>query len=125
MISSRIVNSTTLRYFKLVKINEIVHPTEPLFLRESEQGIGESWLTHVSDIEARRVIEAHVKFLNELGAEVEEDGEPKKLTVRQQRLLDQPLRIEPAKRKAVKSPVGKKKAAKKPKTTGARSSKKP
>ncbi|KAK2428425.1 hypothetical protein QL285_026947 [Trifolium repens] len=124
MISSRIINSTTLRYFKLVKINEIVYPTEPLFQRESEQGIGESWLVHVSDSEAKRIIEAHVKFMNDLGADVE-DGQPKKLTVRQQRLLNQPLKLEPAKRKAVKSPVGKKKAAKIPKTTGARSSKKP
>jgi hypothetical protein len=45
--------------------------------------------------------------------------------VRQQRLLEQPFRLEPVKRKAAKSPTGKKKAAKIPKTTAPRSSKKP
>ncbi|KAK2444809.1 hypothetical protein QL285_015807 [Trifolium repens] len=123
LLSSKIVNSTTLRYLKLVKNNQIVHPTHPLLLRDSEKGIGECWLVHVSDSEAKRVIEAHAEFMNKLGADVG-DGQPTKLTVRQTRLLEQPLRLEPVKRKAVKSPAGKK-AAKTQKTTASRSSKKP
>ncbi|WJX45346.1 NADH:ubiquinone reductase (H(+)-translocating) [Trifolium repens] len=115
LLSSKIINSTTLRYLKLVKNNEIVHPTHPVLLRESEKGIGECWLVHVRDSEAKRVIETRVEFMKKLGADVG-DGEPTKLTVRQSRLLEQPLRIEPAKRKAAKSPTVKK-AAKLPKTT--------
>ncbi|KAK2450072.1 hypothetical protein QL285_009211 [Trifolium repens] len=121
LLSSKIVNSTTLRYLKLVKNNDIVHPTHPVLLRESEKGIGECWLVHVRDSEAKRVIEAHAEFMKKLGADVG-DGEPTKLTVRQSRLLEQPLRIEPVKRKAAKSPTVKK-AAKIPKTTAPRSSK--
>ncbi|KAK2426802.1 hypothetical protein QL285_025433 [Trifolium repens] len=97
LLSSKIVNSTTLRYLKLVKNNEIVHPTHPVLLGDSEKGIGESWLVHVSDSEAKRVIEAHAEFMKKL---------------------------EPVKRKAAKSPTGKK-AAKIPKITAPRSSKKP
>ncbi|KAK2423229.1 hypothetical protein QL285_033694 [Trifolium repens] len=123
LLSSKIVNSTTLRYLRLVKNNQIVHPTHPLLLRDSEKGIGECWLIHVSDSEAKRVIEAHAEFMNKLGADVG-DGQPTKLTVRQTRLLEQPLRLEPVKRKAAKSPAGKK-AAKTQKTTAPRSSKKP
>ncbi|KAK2411278.1 hypothetical protein QL285_046571 [Trifolium repens] len=124
LLSSKIVNSTTLRYLKLVKNNEIVHPTHPVLLRESEKGIGESWLVHVRDSEAKRVIEAHAEFMKKLGADVG-DGEPTKLTVRQSRLLEQPLRIEPVKRKAAKSPTVKKaaKVQKTTKTTAPRSSK--
>ncbi|KAK2428654.1 hypothetical protein QL285_027157 [Trifolium repens] len=123
LLSSKIVNSTTLRYLKLVKNNQIVHPTHPLLLRDSEKDIGECWLVHVSDSEAKRVIEAHAEFMNKLGADVG-DGQPTKLTVRQTRLLEQPLRLEPVKRKAAKSPAGKK-AAKTQKTKAPRSSKKP
>ncbi|WJX57719.1 NADH:ubiquinone reductase (H(+)-translocating) [Trifolium repens] len=124
LLSSKIVNSTTLRYLKLVKNNEIVHPTHPVLLRESEKGIGESWLVHVRDSEAKRVIEAHAEFMKKLGADVG-DGEPTKLTVRQSRLLEQPLRLEPVKRKAAKSPTVKKaaKVQKTTKTTTPRSSK--
>ncbi|WJX33604.1 NADH:ubiquinone reductase (H(+)-translocating) [Trifolium repens] len=124
LLSSKIVNSTTLRYLKLVKNNEIVHPTHPVLLRESEKGIGESWLVHVRDSEAKRVIEAHAEFMKKLGADVG-DGELTKLTVRQSRLLEQPLRIEPVKRKAAKSPNVKKaaKVQKTTKTTAPRSSK--
>ncbi|KAK2435511.1 hypothetical protein QL285_020564 [Trifolium repens] len=124
LLSSKIVNSTTLRYLKLVKNNEIVHPTHPVLLRESEKGIGESWLVHVRDSEAKRVIEAHAEFMKKLGADVG-DGEPTKLTVRQSRLLEQPLRLEPVKRKAAKSPTVKKaaKVQKITKTTAPRSSK--
>ncbi|KAK2445549.1 hypothetical protein QL285_016468 [Trifolium repens] len=124
LLSSKIVNSTTLRYLKLVKNNEIVHPTHPVLLRESEEGIGECWLVHVRDSEAKRVIEAHAEFMKKLGADVG-DGEPTKLTVRQSRLLEQPLRLEPVKRKAAKSPVVKKaaKIQKTTKTTAPRSSK--
>ncbi|KAK2450567.1 hypothetical protein QL285_009680 [Trifolium repens] len=124
MLSSKIVNSTTLRYLRLVKNNEIVHPTHPVLLRDSEKGIGECWLVHVSDSEAKRVVEAHAEFMKKLGADVG-DGQTTKLTVRQQRLLEQPLRLEPVKRKAAKSLAEKKKAAKIPKTTAPRSSKKP
>ncbi|KAK2427390.1 hypothetical protein QL285_025973 [Trifolium repens] len=123
LLSSKIVNSTTLRYLRLVKNDQIVHPTHPMLLRDSEKGIGECWLVHVSDSEAKRVIEAHAEFMNKLGADVG-DGQPTKLTVRQTRLLEQPLRLEPVKRKAVKSPAGKR-AAKTQKTTAPRSSKKP
>ncbi|WJX33985.1 hypothetical protein P8452_22141 [Trifolium repens] len=124
LLSSKIVNSTTLRYLKLVKNNEIVHPTHPVLLRESEKGIGESWLVHVRDSEAKRVIETHAEFMKKLGADVG-DGEPTKLTVRQSRLLEQPLRLEPVKRKAAKSPTVKKaaKVQKTTKTTAPRSSK--
>ncbi|KAK2411071.1 hypothetical protein QL285_046392 [Trifolium repens] len=75
LLSSKIVSSTTLRYLKLVKNNQIVHPTHPLLLRDSEKGIGECWLIHVSDSEAKRVIEAHAEFINKLGADVG-DGQP-------------------------------------------------
>ncbi|WJX66627.1 hypothetical protein P8452_51166 [Trifolium repens] len=124
LLRSKIVNSTTLRYLKLVKNNEIVPPTHPVLLRESEKGIGESWLVHVRDSEAKRVIEAHAEFMKKLGADVG-DGEPTKLTVRQSRLLEKPLRLEPVKRKAAKSPTVKKaaKVQKTTKTTAPRSSK--
>jgi hypothetical protein len=70
------------------------------------------------------VIEAHAEFMKKLGADVG-DGEPTKLTVRQSRLLEQPLRLEPVKRKAAKSPTVKKaaKVQKTTKTTAPRSSK--
>ncbi|KAK2427168.1 hypothetical protein QL285_025764 [Trifolium repens] len=123
LLGSKIVNSTTLRYLRLVKNNEIVHPTHPVLLRNSEKGIGESWLVHVRDSEAKRVIEAHADFMKKLCADIG-DGEPTKLIIRQSRLLEQPLKLEPVKRKAAKSPAGKK-AAKAPKTTAPRTSKKP
>ncbi|KAK2455615.1 hypothetical protein QL285_003050 [Trifolium repens] len=123
LLGSKIVNSTTLRYLRLVKNNEIVHPTHPVLLRNSEKGIGESWLVHVRDSEAKRVIEAHADFMKKLGADIG-DGEPTRLTVRQSRLLEQPLKLAPVKRKAAKSPAGKK-AAKAPKTTAPRTSRKP
>ncbi|KAK2352424.1 hypothetical protein QL285_096416 [Trifolium repens] len=122
LLGSKIVNSTTLRYLRLVKNNEIVHPTHPVLLRNSEKGIGESWLVHVRDSEAKRVIEAHADFMKKLGADIG-DGEPSRLTVRQSRLLEQPLKLEPVKRKAAKSPA-RKKAAKVPKTTAPRTSRK-
>ncbi|KAK2411121.1 hypothetical protein QL285_046434 [Trifolium repens] len=123
MLGSKIVNSTSLRYLKLVKPNEIIHPTHPLLLRNSEKGIGESWLVHVRESEAKRVIEAHADFMKQLGADIG-DGEPTRLTVRQSRLLEQPLKLAPVKRKAAKSPAGRK-AAKAPKTTAPRTSRKP
>ncbi|KAK2436145.1 hypothetical protein QL285_021153 [Trifolium repens] len=123
MLGSKIVNSTSLRYLKLVKTNEIIHPTHPLLLRNSEKGIGESWLVHVRESEAKRVIEAHADFMKQLGADIG-DGEPTRLTVRQSRLLEQPLKLAPVKRKAAKSPAGRK-AAKAPKTTAPRTSRKP
>ena len=123
LTSSKVVNSTTLRYLKLVKSNQIVHPTHPLLLRDTEDNIAECRLVHVSDSDAKRVIEAHADYLKKLGAEVG-TGEPTKLTIRQSRILEQPTRIYPAKRKAVKSPAGKK-VAKTQKTTAPRSTKKP
>ncbi|KAK2455491.1 hypothetical protein QL285_002937 [Trifolium repens] len=123
LLSSKFVNSTTLRYMKLVKNNEIVHPTHPLLIRDSEKNIAECRLVHVSDSAAKRVIEAHADLLKKLGADVG-DGQPTKLTIRQSRILEQPTRVQPVKRKAVKSPA-EKKVAKTQKTTGPRSSKKP
>ncbi|KAK2444050.1 hypothetical protein QL285_015105 [Trifolium repens] len=123
LLSSKIVNSTTLRYLKLVKNNQIVHSTRPLLIKDSEDNIAECRLVHVSDSEAKRVIEAHADYLKKLGAEVG-TGEPTGLTIRQSRILEQPTRIYPAKRKAVKSPAGKK-VAKTQKTTAPKSSKKP
>ncbi|KAK2422097.1 hypothetical protein QL285_032656 [Trifolium repens] len=123
LLSSKFVNSTTLRYLKLVKNNQIVHPTHPLLIIDSEKDIVECRLVHVSDSEAKRVIEAHAEFLKKLDAEVG-TGEPTKLTIRQSRILEQPTRVYPVKRKVVKSPAGKK-GAKTQKTTAPRSSKKP
>ncbi|KAK2422351.1 hypothetical protein QL285_032892 [Trifolium repens] len=123
LLSSKFVNSTTLRYMKLVKNNQIVHPTHPLLIRDSEENIAECRFVHVSDSAAKRVIEAHADLLKKLGAEVG-DGQPTKLTIRQSRILEQPTRVQPVKRKVVKSPTGKK-VAKTQKTTAPRSSKKP
>ncbi|KAK2448835.1 hypothetical protein QL285_008082 [Trifolium repens] len=121
LLSSKFVNSTTLRYMKLVKNNQIVHPTHPLLLRDSEKGIEECRLVHISDSAAKRVIEAHADLMKSLGADVG-DGQPTKLTIRQSRILEQPTKVQPVKRKAVKSPVGKK-VAKTQKTTAPRSKK--
>ncbi|KAK2416464.1 hypothetical protein QL285_038858 [Trifolium repens] len=123
LLSSRFVNSTTLRYMKLVKNNQIVHPTHPLLIRDSEKDIDECRLVHVSDSAAKRVIEAHADLLKKLGADVG-DGKPTKLTVRQSRILEQPTRVQPVKRKAVKSPA-EKKVAKTQNVTAPRSQKKP
>ncbi|KAK2395387.1 hypothetical protein QL285_057128 [Trifolium repens] len=54
LLSSKFVNSTTLRYMKLVKNNQIVHPTHPLLIRDSEKDIDECRLVHVSDSAAKR-----------------------------------------------------------------------
>ncbi|KAK2374095.1 hypothetical protein QL285_075079 [Trifolium repens] len=107
LTSSKVVNSTTLRYLKLVKSNQIVHPTHLLLLRDTEDNIAECRLVHVSDSEARKIIEAHAEYLKKLGAEVG-TGEPTGLTVRQSRILGQPTRVQSVKRKAVKNPAGKK-----------------
>jgi hypothetical protein len=125
LISSKIINSVTLRYLHLLKGKKVVHPTHPLLLRESEENIDECRLIHVSDRDARRITEAHAGFLKSLGAEVG-SGETQELTVRQPRILEQPTRVF-AKRKAVKSPAasGSKKAAKTKKSTGPRMSRKP
>ncbi|KAK2396574.1 hypothetical protein QL285_058222 [Trifolium repens] len=123
LTSYKVVNSTTLRYLKLVKSNQIIHQTHPLLLRDSEENIAECRLVHVSDSDARKVIEAHAEYLKKLGAEVG-TGEPTELSIRQSRILEQPTRVYPAKRKVVKSPVGKK-VAKTQKTTAPRSTKKP
>ncbi|KAK2429650.1 hypothetical protein QL285_028071 [Trifolium repens] len=123
-ISSKIINSTTLRYLQLLKGKKVVHPTHPLLLRESEENIDECRLIHVSDRDARRIAEAHAGFLKSLGADVG-TGESKDLTVRQARILAQPTKII-AKRKPVKSPAvaESKKVAKTKKNTGPRTTRK-
>ncbi|KAK2382479.1 hypothetical protein QL285_070010 [Trifolium repens] len=120
---SKVVNSTTLRYLHLVKNAKIVYPTHPLIIRETEDGIGECRLVHVSDRDARIIAETHAKFLNDLGAEVG-SGETRELSVRQSRILNQPSRVF-LKRKAAKSPAKScdKKVAKT--STGPRKSRKP
>ncbi|KAK2389217.1 hypothetical protein QL285_062826 [Trifolium repens] len=125
LISSKIINSTTLRYLHLLKGNKAVHPTHPLLLRESEENIDECRLVHVSERDARSIAEAHAGFLKSLGAEVG-SGESQDLTVRQARILAQPTKII-AKRKAVKSPAvpESKKVAKTKKSSGPRATRKP
>ncbi|KAK2382424.1 hypothetical protein QL285_069960 [Trifolium repens] len=103
LTSSKVVNSTTLRYLHLVKNAKIVYPTHPLIIRETEDGIGECRLVHVSDRDARIIAEAHAKFLKDLGAEVG-SGETRELSIRQSRILGQPSRVF-LKRKAAKSPA--------------------
>jgi hypothetical protein len=122
LVSSKIINSTTLRYLKLVKFAQIVTPTNPLLLRESEANIDECRLTHVSDRNARKVAEAQAEYLKSLGAKVG-SGEVHELTVRQQRMLEQPTRVFAEKRKVVKSPG--KAVSKKAKTQAAPKSKAP
>jgi hypothetical protein len=39
MNCTQVVNNTTLRYIKLVKNDEIIHPQNPLLCRETEDGI--------------------------------------------------------------------------------------
>ncbi|KAK2409853.1 hypothetical protein QL285_045253 [Trifolium repens] len=125
LISSKIINSTTLRYLQLLKGKKVVHPTHPLLLRESEENIDECRLIHVSYRDARRITEAHAGFLKSLGADVG-TGESQDLTIRQARILAQPTKII-TKRKAVKSPAfpERKKVAKTTKSTGPRATRKP
>jgi hypothetical protein len=107
LLSSKMVNSTTLRYMKLIKTSQIVHPTHPLLLRSTEEGIPECHLVHVSERDARKIVEAHADYLDKLGAEVG-SGEPTDLTVRQMRILEKPsASVGQVKRKADKSPVQK------------------
>jgi hypothetical protein len=87
----------------LLKGKKVVHPTHPLLLRETEKGIAECRLIHVSDRDARRIAEAHARFLKSLGAEVG-SGETQELTIRQERILAQPTKIL-AKRKPISSPA--------------------
>ncbi|KAK2403651.1 hypothetical protein QL285_053067 [Trifolium repens] len=124
LLSSKIINSTTLRYLKLLDGKKVVYPTNPLLIRDSEKGIGECRLIHVSDRGARSIAEAHAGFLKSLGAEVG-SGETENLTVRQERILAQPTQVF-AKRKAVKSPAVSegKKVAKTKKNTGPRATRK-
>jgi hypothetical protein len=103
LTSSKVINSTTLRYFKMVKNADIVTPSHPVLIRESEDHIGECRLVHVSDRNARKVAENHAKFLKSLGAEVG-SGEVQGLTIRQKRMLAPTVKVVPEKRKAVKSP---------------------
>jgi hypothetical protein len=111
LTSSKIINSITLRYFKMVKNAEIVTPSNPLLIRDSEEHIGECRLVHVSDRNCRKVAEDHAKFLKSLGAEVG-SGEVQELTSRQKRMLAPASKVVAKKRKAVKSlvPVVSKKA---------------
>jgi hypothetical protein len=111
LTSSKVINSTTLRYLHLVKNNKIVHPLNPLLLKESEDGIAECRLVHVSYRDARNIAEVC-------------SGETKELTVRQKRLMGEASRVY-LKRKAAKSPSESrgKKVAKT--TTGERKPRKP
>ncbi|KAK2450190.1 hypothetical protein QL285_009320 [Trifolium repens] len=120
LISSKIINNTTLRYLRLLKGKKAIHPTHPLLLRESETNIEECRLIHVSDRGARSIAEAHAGFLKSLRAKVG-SGKTEDLTVRQARLLAQPTKII-GKRKPVKSPAAPavKKVAKTKKSTGPR-----
>ncbi|KAK2437749.1 hypothetical protein QL285_022606 [Trifolium repens] len=124
LISSKIINSTTLRYPQLLKGKKVVHPTHPLLLRETEENIDECRLIHVSDRDARRIAEAHAGFFKSLGAEVG-SGESQDLTVRQARILAQPTKTV-SKRKPVKSPAvsESRKVAKTKKNTGPRATRK-
>jgi hypothetical protein len=103
----------------LVKNDKIVYPQNPLLFRETADGIEECRLVHISERDARNIVEAHINFLKKnYGADIaseEMDG----LIVRQKRLLGKASRVF-LKRKATKSPSGprQKKAAKV--TTGAR-----
>jgi hypothetical protein len=124
MVSSKMVNSTTLRYFHLVKNAKIVHPQTPLLFRETEDGIDECRLVHVSERDARNIAEAHADFLRkEYGVDLAK-GEMGTLTARQKRLIGEASKVY-LKRKAAKSPSEprKKKVAKV--TTGARKVMKP
>jgi hypothetical protein len=103
LTSSKIINSITLRYFKMVKNADIVTPSHLVRIRESEEHIGECRLVHVSDRNARKVAEDHAKLLKSIGAEVG-SGEVKELTIRQKRLLAPASRVVAEKRKDVKSP---------------------
>jgi hypothetical protein len=125
LLTSKIINSTTLRYLQLLKGKKVVHPTHPLLLRETEEDIDECRLIHVSDRGARSIAEAHAGFLKSLGAEVG-SGESQDLTIRQSRILAQPTKIL-TKRKAIKSPAasGSKKVAKTKNSTGPRATRKP
>jgi hypothetical protein len=103
LLSSRIINSVSLRYLKLIKNSDIVTPTIQLFLRESEANIRQSQLVRVNDSEARKVVEIHVKLLESLGAKVNTD-EDQEAVDRQKRLQEPPSKVVPVKRKAVRSP---------------------
>ncbi|KAK2389202.1 hypothetical protein QL285_062812 [Trifolium repens] len=105
MTSAQMVNSTTLRYLKLVKNDKIIHPQNPLLIRETEDGIEECRLVHVSERDAKNIVQAHVNFLKKnYGADVANE-EMEGLTVRQKRLLGTASRVF-LKRKATKSPSG-------------------
>jgi hypothetical protein len=118
LTSSKVINSTNLRYLHLVKNDKIVYPTNPLILRETKDGIEECRLVHVSDRDVRIVAEAHANFMKDHGAEVG-SGETKELTVRQSRLLGEASRVY-LKRKATKSPSGPRKQKTAKVTTGPR-----
>jgi hypothetical protein len=119
MTSAQMVNSTTLRYLKLIKNDKIVHPQNPLLIRETEDGIEECRLVHVSERDAKNIVQAHVNFLKKnYGADVANE-EMEGLTVRQKRLLGTASRVF-LKRKATKSPSGPRQAKAAKVKTGAR-----
>jgi hypothetical protein len=91
-----------------VKNAKIVYPQNPLLIRETEDGIEECRLVHVSNRDARNIAEAHVNFLKkDYGVDLA-SGETKELTVGQKRLLGEASRVF-LKRKATKSPSGSRK----------------
>jgi hypothetical protein len=54
---SQIINNITLRYLMLVKANKIIYPNTPLLVRESEDGIGDSYLVCVKVEVAEKIAE--------------------------------------------------------------------
>jgi hypothetical protein len=91
----QIINNTTLRYLSLVKADKIVYPDNPLLIRESEDGIGESYLVCVNVEEATKVAREYEKFVNQ------KFGIEKDLIDKQRNLLGSARKIS-VKRKAPK-----------------------
>jgi hypothetical protein len=64
MCDPQIINGNTLRYLKLIIADKIVYPNKPLLLRESEDGIGESYLVCVKEEEAKKIAREYADFIN-------------------------------------------------------------
>jgi hypothetical protein len=64
MCDPQIINGNTLRYLKLIIADKIVCPNKPLLLRESEDGIGESYLVCVKEEEAKKIAREYADFIN-------------------------------------------------------------
>jgi hypothetical protein len=100
MVDPQIINATTLRYLKLIKADKIVYPTHPLLVRQTEDGIGESYLVCVKEEEAKKIASDCANFIDrEFGVEENQSEKQKSL------LLGNPIKI-PSKRKATKNASG-------------------